>query len=179
MSLQSTLRATAFLFVAAGVLPHASAQSNSEVARRIIEKTSNAVTACGLLTNDEVVKMTGRKSYTPPEGVQFKNGGSSCTWDSGVNINLFSGPQSAEQHEGLMKAFKADKTPREAVAGVGDSAFATAIMGNKYQGNHALLVVRKGPHTMGMTLEAKEPETPQSVRPKLVTIAKAALAKLR
>jgi hypothetical protein len=40
-------------------------------------------------------------------------------------------------------------------------------------------VVRKGAHTMGMTLEAKEPETPQSVRPKLVTIAKAALAKLR
>jgi hypothetical protein len=157
----------------------ASAQSNSEIARRIIEKTSNAVTACGLLTNDEVVRMTGRKSYTPPEGVQFKNGGSSCTWDSGVNINLFSGPQSAEQHEGLMKAFKADKTPREAVSGVGDSAFATAIMGNKYQGNHAMLVVRKGAHTMGMTLEAKEPETPQSVRPKLVTIAKAALAKLR
>jgi hypothetical protein len=78
-----------------------------------------------------------------------------------------------------MKAFKADKAPREAVPGVGDSAFATAIMGNKYQGNHAMLVVRKGPHTMGMTLEATEPETPQSVRPKLVTIAKAALAKLR
>jgi len=178
MTIHSILRATA-IFVAAGALSNASAQTNSEVARRLIDKPSDAVPACALLTNDEVVKMTGRRSYTQPEGVQFKSGGSSCTWDSGVNINLFTGPQSAQQHEGLMKAFKADKTPREAVAGVGDSAFATAIMGNKYQGNHVLLVVRKGLHTMGMTLEAKEPETPQSVRPKLVTIAKAALAKLR
>jgi hypothetical protein len=165
--------------LALGALSTVSAQSNSEIARRIIEKQTDAVPACALLSNDEVVRMTGRKSYTKPEGVQFKNGGSSCTWDSGVNINLFSGPQSAEQHEGLLKAFKADKMPRDAVAGVGDSAFATALLGDKYQGNHALLVVRKGVHTMGMTLEAKEPETPQSVRPKLVTIAKAALAKLR
>lgn len=164
--------------VAIGATFVAWAQSNSEVARQIIEKQSDAVAACKLLTNDEVVKLTGRRSYTKPEGVQLKNGGSSCTWDSGINVNLFSGPKSAEQHEELMKAFKADKTPRQAVAGIGDSAFATAMMGNKYQGNHALLVVRKGPHTMGISLQAEGAETPQSVQPKLMTVAKAALAKL-
>jgi hypothetical protein len=155
------------------------AQTNSEVARRIIEKTSDAVSACALLSNDEVVKMTGRRSYTKPEGVQFKNGGSSCTWDSGVNINLFSGPQSVEQHEALLKAFKSDKAAREPVSGIGDSASATVYMGNQYQGNHAVLVVRKDAHTMGISLEAEKGETPQSVRPKLMTVAKAAVAKLR
>lgn len=172
----SRLAATAALTL--GAVSTAAAQSNAETARRIIEKQSNAVPACALLTNDEVVRMTGRRSYTPPEGVQFKSGGSSCNWDSGVNINLFTGPRSAEQHESLMKAFKADKTPRQPVAGIGDSAFATAIMGDKYQGNHGLLVVRKGAHTLGISLQAEGAETPQSVQPKLLTVAKAALARL-
>jgi len=166
------------LVAAAGAASAVLAQSNAEVARRIIDKQSDAVPACKLLANDEVVKLTGRKSYTPPGGVQLKNGGSSCTWDSGVNINLFSGPNSAEQHEALLKAFKQDKTPRQPVAGIGDSAFATAWMGNQYQGNHAVLVIRKGVHTMGISLEAEQPETPQSVQPRLMTVAKAALARL-
>jgi hypothetical protein len=164
--------------VALGALSTASAETNSEAARRLIEKQSAAVPACALLSDDEVVKLTGRRSYTKPEGVQFKDGGSSCTWDSGVNINLFSGPRSAEQHEALLKAFKQDKTPRQAVSGIGDSAYATAWMGNQYQGNHAVLVVRKGVHTMGISLKAEGAETPQSVQPKLMTVAKAALAKL-
>jgi hypothetical protein len=168
-----------FVFVAAaGAASTGLAQSNAEVARRLIDKPSNAVPACRLLSNDDVVKLTGRKSYTPPEGVQLKDGGSSCTWDSGVNINLFSGPRSADQHEALLKAFKQDKTPRQTVAGLGDSAYSTAWMGNQYQGNHAVLVIRKGAHTMGVSLEAKPPETPQSVQPKLMTVAKAALAQL-
>lgn len=164
--------------LALAALSDAAAQSNSEIARRLIEKPSAAVAACKLLSNDEVVKLTGRKSYTPPEGVQLRDGGSSCTWDSGVNINLFSGPKSAEQHEELMRNFKVDKTPRQPVAGVGDGAFVTHMMLGKYQGDHALMVVRKGAHTMGISLEAKAPETPQSLQPKLTTIAKAALAKL-
>jgi hypothetical protein len=174
-----TMTKNAAALVAACAMSGAFAQTNSELARRLIDKSSNAVPACALLSNDEVVKLTGRKSYTPPEGVQLRDGGSSCTWDSGVNINLFSGPKSAEQHDALLKAFKQDKAPRQAVAGIGDSAYSTAWMGNKYQGNHAVLVVRQGVHTMGISLEAQGAETPQSVQPKLVTVARAALAKLR
>jgi hypothetical protein len=178
MSLRLFIRAS-IAAALLGALSTASPQTNSEIANRLIDKQSSAVPACGLLSNDEVVRMTGRKSYTPPEGVQLRDGGSSCTWDSGVNSNLFSGPKSAEQHEALLKAFKQDKTPRQAVSGIGDSAYSTAWMGNKYQGNHAVLVVRKGVHTMGVSLEAEGAETPQSVQPKLMTVAKAALAKLR
>lgn len=172
------LRAATAVLALLGALSAASAQTNSEVARRLIEKQSATVPACALLSDDEVVKMTGRRSYTKPEGVQLKDGGSSCTWDAGVNINLFSGPRSADQHEALLRAFKQDKTPRQAVTGIGDSAYATAWMGNKYQGNHAVLVVRKGAHTMGISLQAEGADTPQSVQPKLMTVAKAALAKL-
>ena len=172
------LTCVATVVVALGTLSSAAAETNSEIARRLIEKSSNAVPACALLSNDEVVKLTGRKSYTPPEGVHLRDGGSSCTWDSGVNINLFSGPRSAEQYEDFLKAFKQDKTPRQTVSGLGDSAYATAWMGNQYQGNHAVLVVRKGAHTMGISLQAEGGETPQSVQPKLMTVAKAALTKL-
>lgn len=178
MTIVMRMNAAALALVALGAAPAAWAQSNSETARRIIEKESDAVPACKLLSNDEVVKLTGRRSYVKPEGVQLRNGGSSCTWDAGVNVNLFSGPKSAEQHEELMKNFKVDKTPRQPVAGVGDGAFVTHMMLGKYQGDHALMVVRKGAHTMGISLEAKAPETPQSLQPKLTTIAKAALAKL-
>jgi hypothetical protein len=173
------LRLHLVFVAAAAAAATAWAQSNSETARRLIDKPSSTVPACGLLSNDEVVKLTGRKSYTPPEGVALRDGGSSCTWDSGVNINLFSGPKSADQHASLLKAFKQDSTPRQAVSGIGDSAYATAWMGNKYQGNHAVLVIRKGVHTMGISLEAQGTETPQSVQPKLMTVAKAALARLQ
>lgn len=174
--LRVTRAATAV--VALGALSSAAAETNSELAGRLIDKQSTAVPACALLSDQEITKMTGRPSYTKAEGVQLKNGGSSCTWDSGVNINLFSGPGSAEQHEDFLKAFEQDKTPRQTISGLGDSAYATAWMGNQYQGNHAVLVVRKGVHTMGISLQAKGSETPQSVQPKLITVAKAALAKL-
>lgn len=177
MSVQLRIYA-ATLAVALGALSGASAQTRSELARRLIEKPSAAVPACALLPNDEVVRITGRRSYTPPEGVHLRDGGSSCTWDSGVNINLFSGPRSAEQHEALLKDFKQDKTPRQAVAGIGDSAYATAWMGDQYQGKHAVLVIRKGAHTVAISLQAEGAETPQSVQSKLMTVAKAALAKL-
>lgn len=165
--------------LALGALSIAFAQSNSEVARRLIDKPSNTNAACALLSNEEVVRLTGRRSYTPPEGVLFKSGtGSSCTWDSGVNINLYSGPKSADEHEALLKAFKQDKTPRQTVAGLGDSAYSTTWTGNQYQGNHAVLVIRKGVHTVGISLEAQGKETPESIQPKLMTVAKAALARL-
>jgi hypothetical protein len=166
------------MLVALGSAPLAGAQSNAEVARRIIEKPSNAVLACKLLSNDEVVKLTGRPSYVEPEGVQLAGGGSSCTWDAGVNINLYSGRHAAQNMEGLMKSFKIEKAPRQTVAGIGDSATMTHMMLGKYQGNHALLTVRKGEHVMGISLEAKESETPQAVEPKLITVAKTALARL-
>lgn len=172
------IRQAATALLALTALTSAGAQSNSEIARRLIEKTSSAVPACALLSNDEVVRMTGRKTYTQPEGVQLRDGGSSCTWDGGVNINLFTGPKSADQHEAMLKAFKQEKTPRQSVSGIGDSAYSTAWMGNQYQGNHAVLVIRKGAHTMGISLKAEGNETPQSVQPKLMPVAKAALAKL-
>ena len=178
MTLHQPLRAATIAVLASGTLATAAAETRSEIARRLIEEPSTAVVACGLLSNDDVVRMTGRRSYSKPEGVQLKDGGSSCTWDSGVNINLFTGPKSAEQHEALLKAFKQDKTPRQTVSGIGDSAYATAWMGDKYQGNHAVLVVRKGAHTMAISLQTEGAETPQSVQPKLMTVAKAALAKL-
>lgn len=165
-------------FFALASASSADAQNNAEVARRIIEKPNDAALACKLLSNDEVVKLTGRPSYVDPEGVQLAGGGSSCTWDAGVNINLYSGRSAAQNMEGLMKSFKVDKAARRPVAGIGESATMSHMMLGKYQGNHALLVVRKGEHVMGISLEAKEPETPQGVEPKLITVAKAALARL-
>jgi hypothetical protein len=172
------LLSTVLVLVALASASAAGAQSNAETARRIIEKPSNQVLACKLLSNDEVVKLTGRQSYVDPEGVQLAGGGSSCTWDAGVNINLYSGRNAAQNMEGLMKNFKVDKAPRRPVSGIGDRATMTHMMLGKYQGNHAMLVVHKGEHVMGISLEANEPETPQAIEPKLMTVAKAAVDRL-
>jgi hypothetical protein len=55
----------------------------------------------------------------------------------------------------------------------------TQMMLGKYQGDHALLIVQQGPHALSISLEAQPPETPASVQPKLMAVARAALARLR
>ena len=56
----------------------ASGQTRQEQAARVIKKAGGPSAACALLSNEEVVKITGRRSYTEPEGTQLTNGGSAC-----------------------------------------------------------------------------------------------------
>jgi hypothetical protein len=167
------------MLIALAGIPAAPAQTRQEQAARVIQKSGGPSAACALLSNDEVVKITGRRSYTEPEGTQLTNGGSACDYDS-ANVTLYSGPKSEEHYEALLKNFKKDQTPRQPVAGLGDKAYLMYPKPrDKYEGNHAVLVVRQGVHTMAVSLEAQGTETPQSLQPKLTAMAKTALARLR
>ena len=157
----------------------AGAESRTEQANRVITKPGGPSAACALLSNDEVVKISGRRSYSQAEGTQLTNGGSACDY-TGVNVTLFSGPNSDENYDKLVKNFKKDNSSRQAVAGIGDSAYLWFPKPrDQYEGNHAILVVHQGAHTMAVSLEAEGKETPQSLQPRLTALAKAALAKLR
>lgn len=134
--------------------------------------------ACELITSAEFAKITGRKANAAAEGTQLANGGSSCDF-SGGNVTLFSGAQSSASYDKLLKAFKKDNTPREPVAGIGDRAYFMAPKPrDQYEGQYGVLVVSRGQHTLAVALETEKAETPQSLQPKLIAVAKAAIARL-
>jgi len=158
----------------------ACAQGRKEMADRVVKEYNAPSAACALLSNAEVVKITGEKSYSEPHGTQLTNGGSSCDYDD-ANLTVFSGPKSAESYEALLKNFKQDKAPRTPVSGIGDSAYSmVATSGPTSEPNrHAMLVVRQGQHTVAVSLTARKTESPQALQPKLIAMAKTALAKLK
>src|SRR4051812_5577734 len=87
----------------------AAAESRTEQANRVITKPGGPSAACALLSSDEVVKITGRRSYSQAEGTQLTNGGSACDY-TGANVTLFSGPKSDENYDKLVKNFKKDNS---------------------------------------------------------------------
>jgi hypothetical protein len=174
-----TLTASALLTVATmACVTSVSAQSRQEQAARVIEQAGGPSTACALLTDDEIVKISGRRSYSKPEGTKLTNGGSACDY-SGANVTLFSGPKSDESYEALLKNFKKDQTPRVPVAGIGDRAYFMAPKPrDEYEGRYQMLVVKKGAHTFAIALEAQKNESTESLQPKVMALAKMALARL-
>jgi hypothetical protein len=155
------------------------AQSRQEQAGRVIKNSGGPSAACALLSNDEVVRITGRRSYTEPEGTQLTNGGSACDYDS-ANVTVFSGPKSEEHYDALLKNFGKEQTPRQPMAGLGDRAYVMYPKPrDKHEGTHAVLVVRQGVHTLAVALETEGAETPQSLQPKLMAMAKLAIGRLR
>ena len=154
------------------------AESRQEQAARAVKQYEAPSPACDLLTKDEVAKLTGRPAYTDPAGTQLVNGGSACDYSS-ANLTLFSSPKSDESYDKLVKNFKKDNSARQAVAGIGDSAYLWFPKPrDQYEGNYAVLVVHQGAHTLALALEAEGKEAPPSLQPKLVAMAKAALPRL-
>jgi hypothetical protein len=157
----------------------ASAETRQEQAARVVRQYGGPSPACALISKDEFASITGRRLDGDADGTQLTNGGSACDYDSG-NVTLFSGPKSEASWDAYLKNWKKDKTPRQPVAGVGESAYLMyPAPRDKHEGRYAVLVVRQGVHTMAVALETQANETPQSLQPKLMTMAKTALAKLR
>lgn len=177
---QTMTTAHALLLAAAtiSVVTTVSAQSRQEQAARVIEQAGAPSAACALLTDDEIVKISGHRSYTKPEGTKLTNGGSACDY-SGGNVTLFSGPKADESYEALLKNFKKGETPRVPVAGIGDRAYFMAPKPrDEYEGRYQILVVKKGAHTVAIALEAQKNESTESLQPKVMALAKIALARL-
>ena len=156
----------------------AMAESRQEQAARAVKQYEAPSAACALLTKDEVAKLTGRPAYSEPSGTQLINDGSACDYSS-ANLTLFSGPKSNDSYDKLVKNFKKDNSVRQAVAGIGDSAYLWFPKArDQYEGNYTVLVVHQGAHTLAVALEAQGSEAPTSLQPKLVAMAKSALPRL-
>lgn len=136
--------------------------------------------ACSLISNAELEKITGSKLTEQPYLYNFPSGGSSCTYQRGqVQLVVFSGAGHEKKYDDYVRSNYAkivkngapDMT-KHPVSGVGSSAY---FMSPKTPS--AILVVNKGIHTLAIAMVAHNGK-PESMQPTLVSIAKTAAARL-
>jgi hypothetical protein len=135
--------------------------------------------ACSLLSNADVEKVTGRHLYTDPDQTSLADAGSACTFDI-AQVILFSGDRSEERWTAYVRRWGHGDEPRLPVSGVGDRAYVFYPKPrDQYEGVHAVVVVRVGQHTIGVSVEAEEGQPAESVRPQAIALARMVAAKLR
>jgi hypothetical protein len=79
--------------------------------------TQAAAQACSLLTNAEVAKIIGRRLYDAPDTTALAED-SACTYGGGeAQIILFSGGNSEERFNSLLKGFGNENEPKQPVSG--------------------------------------------------------------
>jgi hypothetical protein len=97
---------------------------------------------CALLTSAEAVEhiARGRPTYNQTPDAVSVNGGSLCDYPFGGQIGLWSPPKAEEKLESFLKHWKADKTKRHPVSGVGDRAWIMfPVPENEYKDRAAYL----------------------------------------
>ena len=169
-----------FMLLLPFVLPpvDAPAQTPRQTAEKeLARKMPDAkVQACALVTKADVEKAAGRKVYgeLEPEG----NGGWVCSIGVG-EVKLYSGPNSWEQWESTLKAFKKENEPKTTISGLGERAYIIYPKpDNEYQGNIAMLVAKSGNHTIALSMDAPKGKGPEAMRPGMEGLMKTMLAKL-
>ena len=150
--------------------------------------------ACALLTVEELRKLTGFQGYNRPSpagGVgQGVGGGASCQYqapafatdDRGNPITPAKGPllsivliegknytQSVPTRQGCTK---------EAVAGLGDAAFFEVCPASRLA-RTAPLYVKAGSKDFLFQMDIQPPDTEATLRPKVIAVARAAVAKAK
>ena len=139
-------------------------------------KANQRLNACSLLSRAEVDKVTGRKSYV--DATPF-NGGAGCSFDNG-QVMIFRGNDAEAQWEMTVKGFGQEKAPRTPITGLGEKAYAFYPPAkNKYQDTGAFVVVKKGNAIIAVSVNAPEGQSPQSVQPQAVELAKLVFSRLQ
>ena len=126
------------------------------------------IKVCSLLPKAEVKKLIGGDKvfdmFAPEE--EAVAGGSSCNYP-GVRIQVIPFQQSTI--DAVRK-----RAPVEAVSGVGDEAYL-----HDNRGRYAELIVKIGPRLLTLQRSVATGQTVASVRPGVIDLAKALVAKLR
>lgn len=152
-----------------------------------VSAQSATTPACKVLSASDVKQATGIKDYDngsdgDPEG-QGAGGGSSCQW-GGASFGGPSAPllslvlirgKSYTEHRRTSKLAAGCK--REMVSGVGDLAFFESCPPPDPD-RSAPLFVKVGSNDLIVQMDIEKPATAASVRPKVISVAKAAVAKL-
>ena len=137
--------------------------------------------ACSLLAKAEVESLVGRTLFDGGDETTLAGGGSSCTYDGGeAQIVVFGGPSATANFDALLKSFGNDTDTKHPVPAAGAGAYVVyPTPRNKYQDRVALLVVRHGSHTLGVSVAAPDGATAESMLPAAIKLAEAVKGKLR
>jgi len=175
------IRRTFVVATAVGGVAICFSLSARSVAAEVVDAKSAAPTACSLLSNADIEKLTGRHFFAAPEPTSLGGGGSACAYGTGkAQVVLFSGSKSEQQYNALLKNYKRENEKKTPVSGIGDKAYIMFPQPKtEYEDKNAILVVRVGEHTVAVSLAAIKPNAGESVQPDVVKLAKAAVAKLR
>jgi len=148
-------------------------QAEKELARKV---PASSVQACSLITRADVNKATGEDPFVDPEPAG--QGGWICNVGTG-ELKVYSGPKSWEAWESTLKSFKQDKEAQTPAPGFGERAyFFYPKPDNKYQGHVAFLVAKSGNYTLALSLDAREGQPAESMRPALESLMKTIFARL-
>lgn len=138
--------------------------------------------ACSLVTTPEIERIIGKPLEGKPYAYDFPGGdGSTCTYQGGqIQIVVFSGAGSGQKYDSylansLKKAARtgAPDLKKYRVSGIGRSAYYTFP-----KPQVGILVVDVGRHTVGVSMVTSFGVSGETLKPKLLSLAKAAIAKL-
>ena len=137
--------------------------------------------ACSLVSTAEIERVIGKKLEAKPSVYSLPGDGSTCTYQGGqIQIVVFSGMGSDKKYDAYlansMKSAARTGAPdqrRFPVSGVGRSAYYTCP-----KPAVAILVVNTGSHTVGVSMVKSYDMTAESLKPKLMAIAKTAASRL-
>jgi hypothetical protein len=141
--------------------------------------------ACALLSAAEVRKITGFPDYNVSPGDPPADGRSSCQYVAPafgggkgplVSLVLIEGKDWTAQNRRLMKLPPACK--REAASDIGDDAY-FEVCPTPRPFRTSPLYVKAGAKDLIVQIDIQAPDTEVTLRPKVIALAKAAVAKLR
>lgn len=137
--------------------------------------------ACALATNEEFQRAYGidprigiiRSDPAPTEMVW----GPHCDY-SGGSIDLFTKKSPPAELDRVLTMMKAEKQ-RAPVEGLGQKAFYTVIFPDDQYRRAGLLAVFAGPKILVITMDAHQNKAPAETRPRLESLAKVVLPRLK
>ena len=143
---------------------------------------AQAPPACSLATKAEVEQITGGRLFGDADLTPLAGGaGSACTYGGGAaQIVVYSGPDAQALWDRHVKSFGKENETRHPAPAAGNGAYIVyPTPRDRHEDTIGLLVVREGPHVLGISIAAAEGQTGESVQPKLVALTRAVVAKLR
>ncbi|HET8834728.1 MAG TPA: hypothetical protein VFN08_08360 [Gemmatimonadales bacterium] len=144
-------------------------------------KPAAGIEVCALASDEEFQKAQGidpRIGYIPstPEKTEM-TWGPHCDY-SGGSIDLFTRKSPSAELDRVLALTKGGKQ-RVPVSGLGDRAFFTTVYPEDQYRRRGFLAVFAGPHLVTFSMDPEGEETLEATRPKLESLAKLVLPRLK
>lgn len=146
------------------------AQRGEQAMKDMARQAPGGVKPCALVSRAEIQKVTGRKQFTDPEPF----GDWICNFGEG-ELKVY---RSMDGWEQTIRTFKAEKTPRTPAPGFGAGAHFMVIKQPSLGYPVAILAANAGSHVLVLSLDGKEGQSAEPLKPMLETLMTSAIARL-